>query len=143
MENKAQMPYVLIADDDPDDLLILADGLREAYREVAVKTVADGDEVLDWLASHPGQLPQLIILDYKMPRLSGADVLRQISANDLYKVVPVVVWTTSGRENEMQECLELGAERLFVKPTTDKELMRIVVLIGDVLNARTDRELGF
>lgn len=137
------MPYVLIADDDPDDLLILADGLREAYREVAVKTVADGDEVLDWLASHPGQLPQLIILDYKMPRLSGADVLRQISANDLYKVVPVVVWTTSGRENEMQECLELGAERLFVKPTTDKELMRIVVLIGDVLNARTDRELGF
>src|SRR5579872_2166870 len=143
MDNKTQMPYVLIADDDPDDLLILSDGLREAYREVAIETVADGDEVLAWLASHPGQLPLLIILDYKMPRLSGADVLRQMSGNDRYKGIPVVVWTTSGREDEMQECLQLGAERLFVKPTTDKELMRIVVLIGDVLNAGTDRELDF
>ena len=142
MENKSRVPYVLIADDDPDDLIILSDGLREAYREVAIETVADGDEVLDWLADHPAELPQLIVLDYKMPRVSGADVLRQISGNDRYKDVPVVVWTTSERENEMQECLGLGAERLFVKPTTDKELMRIVVMIGDVLTRRTNPDIN-
>src|SRR6202044_1738606 len=93
-------PYILIADDDPDDLLIFVSAFQEKNPGICAKTFDDGDELLNFLSAQQGALPELIILDYKMPRMSGADVLRHLSLTNRYKHIPVVIWSTSERKAE-------------------------------------------
>src|SRR6185312_10841528 len=118
-----QLPYILIADDDPDDLLIFEETFNLAYSHIRVVSVHDGDEVLAYLRAREDALPELIILDYNMPRVSGAECLRKLAAAPPYRAIPKVVWTTSHRELEIEKCLSLGATRVFLKPMDDKELL--------------------
>ena len=126
-------PYILIADDDPDDLLIFVSAFQEKNSEIDAKTFGDGDEILDFLSARQGTLPELIILDYKMPRMSGAEVLRHLSTDDQYKRIPIVIWSTSNRKVEAKECRQLGAAGVFVKPDDHKSLQIIVDEITDII----------
>lgn len=130
-----ELPYILIADDDPDDLQIFEEAFNLAYSHIRVVSVHDGDDVLTYLGAHEDALPELIILDYNMPRVSGAECLWKLAATPRYGSIPKVVWTTSHRELEIGKCIALGATRVFLKPMDDKELLRIVVQLADFLVA--------
>jgi CheY-like chemotaxis protein len=118
-----QHPFMLIADDDEDDIFLLDTAFRESRLKVKVDFVQNGLEVLSYLDkindSHP--LPDLIVLDLNMPLLSGRETLLKLKEDLRYKNIPVVILTTSISEKEKAHCLEMGAALyLFKSPGFDK-----------------------
>src|SRR5690606_19513919 len=88
--------YILLADDDMEDQEILKEAILSVHPEMTIQSVWNGQEALNYLAGClSGDLPSLIVLDYKMPVLNAVDVLNQIGDHPLYKSIPKVVWSTS------------------------------------------------
>lgn len=121
---------VLVAEDNPDDALLLRRALDKDGIIARVKIVADGEEMLLYLQGlgayanrSASPLPSLIILDLKMPRMSGLEVLQWINENPDVAVVPTIVLSASNLEKDVRAAYNLGANTYFVKPTTFEELV--------------------
>jgi CheY-like chemotaxis protein len=121
---------VLVAEDNPDDALLLRRALSKAGITARLKIVADGEEMQQYLegggeysnrANFP--LPSLIILDLKMPRKSGLEVLRWLGEQSHLAVVPTIVLSASNLEQDIRSAYDLGANTYFVKPSTFDELV--------------------
>lgn len=131
-----RQPYILLADDDPDDLFFFTTRLSLSHPDIHVETFADGDLALEFLSGkRHDELPRLVLLDYKMPRISGIEVLRTLSASQRFNHLPVVIWTTSERILEAEECRKFGAAGYFIKPNSEIELDPIIGSIVDILNS--------
>jgi two-component system, response regulator len=111
---------VLLVEDDDDHVFLVRralDGLAGA--RVVLEVAADGEQALQRLtrARHaPGGPPQLVLLDLKMPRMDGLEVLRRIRADEAAAGLPVVVLTSSERQEDREEALRLGATWFVCKP---------------------------
>lgn len=132
MENKR----ILLVEDDPDDAELIVDGLRRSNLGNEIDIVHDGVEALDYLyrrASFAGRTtpdPLLVLLDLKMPRIDGRQVLRQIKSDPTLKSVPVVVLTSSAHERDVESGYDLGANAYVVKPVHFGDLIDAVAQIG-------------
>jgi DNA-binding response OmpR family regulator len=109
---------ILIADDEPNIVLSLEFLLHEAGYQVRV--ARDGQEALDALAQ---QLPDLILLDVMLPRVSGFDICQRIRENPAWRALRVVMLSAKGREAEVHKGLALGADAYVTKPFAIKDLM--------------------
>jgi CheY-like chemotaxis protein len=108
---------ILLADDDPDDRLLIREALEESHLPQTLTCVEDGEELLDYLRGRPDQpAPRLILLDLNMPRKDGREALREIKGDPKLQRIPVVVLTTSESEDDIQRTYELGASSFIVKP---------------------------
>ncbi|HXB32248.1 MAG TPA: response regulator [Puia sp.] len=122
--------YILLADDDGDDQDLLTESILLHRPSALIKTVNNGPQVLAWLDECPdGQLPVILILDYKMPMLNAAQVLDELNSNARYADLPKVVWSTSSNRQHVDECLSRGALGYFPKPNDVTELAAITVSI--------------
>ena len=127
---------ILLIEDDPKDveLTLSAFGEYNLANEVAV--ARDGDEALDYLlcrgafADRPVGNPVVILLDLKMPKLDGIEVLQQIKADKKLKLIPIVVLTSSRESRDLEECYELGVNSYVVKPVRFSEFIEAVRQIG-------------
>lgn len=118
-----KFPTILLADDDPEDRMIMAESFAELGVAHAVHFVENGEKVIAYLDNIIADefLPKLIVLDLNMPRMNGTQALKALKANPRYKDIPVVIFSTSVNTIEMQECLKTGALSYIVKPVTYKE----------------------
>lgn len=115
---------LLLADDDPDDRLLVKDALEESRLEADLRSVEDGEELMDYL-HHRGKYadpddsppPDLILLDLKMPKKSGHQALEEIKGNPKLRRIPIVVLTTSKAEEDIVRAYNSGANSFIVKPT--------------------------
>ena len=121
---------VLVAEDNPDDALLLRRALDRAGIRARVKIVSDGEELLLYLQGRGAYsnrsacpLPSLIILDLKMPRKTGLEVLQWLNTNKEVSIVPTIVLSASNLEKDIRAAYHLGANTYFVKPTTFDELV--------------------
>ena len=109
--------FILLGEDDPDDQEMLKEVFKSIDTSFVLFFVNNGKEILSALEKlKDDQMPCLIVLDYNMPGLNGADILRELSTNERYKNIPKVVWSTSGSEKFRSVCLELGAVDYVIKP---------------------------
>jgi two-component system, response regulator len=112
---------VLLVEDDEDHVFLVRRALADlAGAEVAVEVAGDGEQAVERLARtrfSPGDPPQLVLLDLKMPRMDGLEVLRRIRADEAAAGLPVVVLTSSERQDDREEALRLGATWFVCKPT--------------------------
>jgi CheY-like chemotaxis protein len=112
---------VLLVEDDEDHVFLVRRALADlAGAEVAVEVAGDGEQAVERLARarfSPGGPPQLVLLDLKMPRMDGLEVLRRIRADEAAAGLPVVVLTSSERQDDREEALRLGATWFICKPT--------------------------
>jgi CheY-like chemotaxis protein len=119
--------YILLADDDPEDREMFADRFHSRNPEVAVQCVTSGYEALTYLDNCPsGNLPQLILIDYKMPGLTGQEVLHKLQHDSRFAGIPKVVWSTSNNQEFIDKSLQSGAERYFTKPADMRGFDRMV-----------------
>jgi two-component system response regulator len=108
---------ILLADDDKEDQLILTDSFSEIGRDDIIHFVDDGEKLLEHLEQlDRAYLPSLIVLDLNMPRMSGTETLVALKTNEIYKDIPVIIFSTSVNDFEMNKCLEIGAEAYITKP---------------------------
>lgn len=120
---------ILLVEDNEDHALITELAIRDAQPEVAeqlvVDTVTDGAEAMSFLRAEgvygARQLPDLVLLDIKMPGISGLDVLRAIRSDPRLRVVPVVMLTTSAQGEDIQEAYQQGANEYVTKPVRAEE----------------------
>jgi len=133
----SQFPFVLLADDDPDDRDFFRVGMQRLFPQVEVLSFQDGDELLEFLNRSGLQaLPDCILLDYKMPRLSGPEVLQATGIGTPYDHIPKIVWSTSQRQIDIDECLRLGAARFAIKPESGLQLDNLIKSLASYLTAR-------
>jgi len=117
---------IVVADDDQDDQELLQEVLLGIEKNAQVLTFSAGKEVLHYLQScELHQRPCLIILDYNMPDLNGAQVTEIIYADDSYKHVPVLVWSTSNSHVYRMECEQKGARNYFYKPYDYQQIVEM------------------
>lgn len=134
MKEKEKRTIVIIAEDDPDDRLLIQDALREATsHKVEVRFVLDGAEMLDYLY-HRGMYrdgqkspaPELVLLDINMPKKSGLEVLEEIKKDPALRTIPVVLLTTSRAPEHIARSYELGGSGFVTKPSSFSELVDLM-----------------
>ena len=115
--------FIVVGEDDKDDQELLKDvfaSIDDSFRLLFVDTGKEVMSLLDKLTED--QMPCLIILDYNMPELSGADILKELNNIDKYKDTPKIIWSTSGSDSFKNKCLALGATDYITKPSNLKDL---------------------
>ncbi len=107
-------PYFLYVEDDEDDVLLLKDMLRLAGSQSEVIAVKNGFEAIEFLQQIKKgcTYPSLIILDMNMPRLSGKETLEFLKTDDIYCLIPVLMFSVNENEDNVQFCKHLGTETL-------------------------------
>jgi CheY-like chemotaxis protein len=110
-------PYILVADDDPDDQEMLAERFSRSDPDIRFRWMSNGYEVLDFLRTCPADdLPGLMVIDYKMPGITGAEVLQGIQHEERFRRIPKVIWSTSDNQEYIDHALNSGADDYFAKP---------------------------
>lgn len=128
--------YVLLAEDNPNDAELTIAALRESKLVSPIVVVGDGAEALDFLyrrgphADRKNGPPAVILLDLKMPKVDGLEVLRTIKKDPDLRVIPVVMLTSSREEADLTRSYESGANSYVVKPVEFDEFMRTVRDLG-------------
>lgn len=110
--------YILVVDDDPDDLMIIDHFFSQLCAQITVVTVSGAEALLSYLDAGPAFLPAFILTDLNMPRLGGQQLLCALKSNIKYKSIPVLVLSTSNNRREIQACYAAGASAYITKPYT-------------------------
>ncbi len=117
------VPIILLVEDNPDDVELTRLALEETHVANRLVVARDGQEALDWLfcaGAHAGrapcQIPSLVLLDLKLPRRSGLEVLQQLRADERTRRLPVVILTSSCEEQDVIRSYNLGANSYIQKP---------------------------
>jgi len=126
---------ILLIEDTADDAALALEALRRGGVAHALVVARDGAQALELLLpSQPGKAPlqpAFVLLDLKMPRLSGLDVLRRLRLDDRTRAVPVVVLTTSREQSDITACYECGANSYVVKPVDFDAFVRAMQQISN------------
>lgn len=126
----------MLAEDDENDIELTLAALDEHKLANFVDVARDGVEALDYLfrrGAHAGRKspsPVLVLLDLKMPRVDGLDVLRQVRRDPLLRTMPVVVLTSSREAPDISNCYELGVNAYVVKPVKFEDFVKAVSQLG-------------
>ena len=131
-----ELARILVVEDDPRDVELTLTALDEYKLANEVVVARDGTEALDYLycrekfASRPPENPAVILLDLKLPKVNGLEVLQKIRSDDRLKMTPVVVLTSSQEEKDMLASYQLGVNAYVVKPVNFNEFLNAVKELG-------------
>jgi len=121
---------VLLVEDNPDDVELTLRALKRARLVNPVRVARDGAEALELLLGDGARLkPRVVLLDLKLPRVNGLEVLERIRGAEATRKLPVVVLTSSREEPDIRRAYELGANSFVVKPV---EFEKFVAAVGEV-----------
>lgn len=118
--------HILLADDDRDDDMLFRDVLKEIPLATDLKTLPNGDQLMQQLQKTNAEFPDVIFLDLNMPRKNGFDCLREIKKEKKLKDIPVVIFSISGEKDIINRMYENGARYYIRKPNTYEELKTLI-----------------
>lgn len=136
MKTNAQELEILLVEDNPADAEMTMDALRATGLVNMVQWVKDGAEALDFLFGRgsasvaESRRLKLVLLDLRLPRVDGIDVLRAVRADERTRLLPVVVLTSSHEESDIVRAYNLGANSYLVKPVESEQFMKSVGELG-------------
>ena len=128
-------PTILIAEDDPDDRLMMYEAFAERCRACRTYFAHDGAQLMrilngeDFVPGEPDTFqvyPDLLLLDLNMPFKDGREALRDIKSSPRLRTIPTIIMTTSGNEDDIRDCYTAGANSYIIKPSSYSGLLDIV-----------------
>jgi two-component system, response regulator len=128
---------ILLVEDSAPDAELAVKPLRELYPDSVIEVVRDGEEALDFLFGRAGfrdrsgaPVPRLVLLNLKLPKLDGFEVLGALRSNSRTSLAPVVVLTSSNDPRELAQCYQLGANSCVQKPVRYEEFRAAMEVVG-------------
>lgn len=118
--------YLLLADDDADDCMFFQDALQEVSKDSRLETARDGHHLMQLLDATVPPKPDMIFLDLNMPRKNGFECLEEIRQTEKLKDIPVVIFSTSDRNDAVKTTYEMGASIYVQKPYSFKKLINTI-----------------
>ncbi len=112
----AEKKIIYIVEDSLADMKLMKMAFSEQPLEADFKHFADGQEFLDFLEAEKPEKIDLITLDLNMPRMGGIDILKALQHNQRYKKLPIIIFSSSTHETDVQTCYDLGANAYVTKP---------------------------
>ena len=131
-----EVKRILIVDDSPKDIELTISALGEKNLANEVAIAEDGEEALDYLYKRGKFVyydhgnPAVILLDIKMPKMNGIEVLKHIRSNPEFKSIPVIMVTSSGEERDLVESYKLGANAYVIKPVDIAQFIDAIKVLG-------------
>jgi CheY-like chemotaxis protein len=135
-EIMSELRRILLAEDNANDVELTLAALGEHNLANEVVVVRDGSEALDYLyrrgpyAQRPTENPAVVVLDIKMPKVSGLDVLRVMKQEEAFRMIPVVMLTSSREEGDLMKSYQLGVNAYVVKPVDFLQFSSAVKHLG-------------
>jgi CheY-like chemotaxis protein len=132
----ATLGRILLVEDDPKDVELTLTALEEYNLANEVVVATDGEEALDYLygrgkfKARNNDSPAVMLLDLKLPKVDGLEVLKHIKSNEKFKMIPVVVLTSSREEKDMVASYKLGVNAYVVKPVDFHEFVNAIKELG-------------
>jgi len=117
---------ILLADDDKDDCLFFKEALDELELSTKLTVVHDGEKLMQLLTKFPGELFDVLFLDFNMPRKNGLVCLAEIRQNQKFKALPVIIFSTSYVESIADLLYQIGAQHYICKPADFSKLKRVI-----------------
>ena len=136
LQNMETLGRILLVEDDPKDVELTLTALDEYNLANSVVVVSDGEQALDYLyyggnfAQRPRGNPAVILLDLKLPKIDGLEVLKKIKSDETLKMIPVVILTSSREERDLVDSYSLGVNAYVVKPLDFHEFVNSVKELG-------------
>jgi two-component system response regulator len=137
MEQRMEEKLILLVEDNPDDEALTLRAFRKNNMGNKIVVVRDGEEALNFLlrrgtyvARNSDEVPELILLDLKLPKIDGLEVLRQIRADSRTRLLPVVILTSSKEEQDLIEGYSEGANSYVRKPVDFNQFLEAVRQLG-------------
>ena len=132
------MSEILLAEDNPADVYLIREALKQHEVQCVVRTAADGKDVLTLIASaDTGWHPDLIILDLNLPRHDGLEILQKVRSTAATAHVPVVVLTSSDSPRDRITATQLGATRYLSKPSNLEQFLQLGAVFKELLTVRS------
>lgn len=128
MDNNAV--EILLIEDNPDDAELTIRALKKHKLANNLMHLKDGEEAVNFLFSRESPVPKLILLDLKMPKIDGIEILKKLKADPEKKVIPIVVLTSSKEEKDIVESYRLGVNAYIVKPVDFEKFVSAIMEIG-------------
>ncbi len=133
MSTSIEPLIILCAEDDPDDQMLTRDALAEGGIVADLRFVCDGEQLLDYI-HHRGvhsdprlsPRPGIILMDLNMPRVDGREALQVIRSDPALRRLPIVVFTTSSAQADIEQVYDLGANSYVVKPASYAGMVRVL-----------------
>jgi DNA-binding response OmpR family regulator len=136
METMNKLGRILMVEDDPKDVELTLTALEEYNLANEVVVTRDGEQALDYLfcrgeyKMRPSESPAVMLLDLKLPKVDGLEVLKQVKSNETLRMIPVVVLTSSKEERDMVASYKLGVNAYVVKPVDFHEFVNAIKELG-------------
>lgn len=137
MDNKFNEVDILLVEDNMNDAELIIEALRDVHIANKLVHLQDGEEALEFIFARGAfaerkikNIPKVILLDIKMPKVDGIEVLRQIRANHDTKLIPIVIMTSSKEEQDIIKSYQLGANSFVVKPVEFNDFAKAVSELG-------------
>ena len=131
MSKPAELMRILLVEDSLADIELTLEALSGAKVANEVEVVRDGAAAIEYLNAAAGNLPDMVILDLNLPRLSGHEVLAMMRADEILRRLPVAVLTTSSAEADVARTYDLGANCFLTKPVDVDQFVHVVQSIDD------------
>lgn len=125
---------ILLVEDDADDVQLLQEAMQDNQVDYTMDVVMEGDGVVPFL-THATVLPDIIVLDFNLPKLHGKEILTRIKSSKRFSHIPVVVLTTSASPHDIQFAQDHGADKFITKPSTIQGFNATIETIVNMVGA--------
>lgn len=130
MKNPKQQP-IFIVEDNPDDYLVIERSLKKAEVNNDLRHFESGEEIMQHISKPGAVMPSLILLDLNLPGTDGREILRLLKGDPNLNKIPVIIFSTSAHEKDINDCYRMGANCYIEKPISYKDYLDITVRLRD------------
>lgn len=133
LRNSNTKPRILLVEDNPGDIRLTQEALKESNMDIHLDVVSDGEQAIDFLMKknkHTEAVrPHIILLDLNLPKKNGIEILKEIKAHDSLKKIPVIVLTTSDADHDISKAYSLHANCYILKPVDFDDFAKVIRLV--------------
>ncbi len=133
LRNSNTKPRILLVEDNPGDIRLTQEALKESNMDIHLDVVSDGEQALDFLMKRgkytEAVRPHIILLDLNLPKKNGIEILKEVKVHESLKKIPIIVLTTSDADHDISKAYSLNANCYILKPVDFDDFAKVIRLV--------------